>query len=656
MPTVAEALRIAIAHQQAGRYALAEQVCRQILAAVPDHAETWDRLGLIAHDQGRHQQALTFLDEALRLAPTLAHVHNNRGMVCRALGRIDEAVASYEHALRLNPDAPQTWYNLGNLRRAVGELVRAVDCYHRALRLKPDYTMAELNLGTALQDQGQPDLAIACYQRVIERVPDFAGAHNNLGVARQSQGKLAAAIDSFRRAIALEPGYADAFNNLGAVLLDQGRLDEALASYRKALVLRPDFRTAMDNYLCALRYSPRVGQAELVAACTEYEQRFVAPLMVAGRPYPNSRDPDRPLRLGFVSPDFARGPVGTFLIGPLEHLDPRQCQIYCYSDRLTPDALTARFQAVAAEWQATIGVADDALAEQIRHDQIDILFDLAGHAQGNRLLVFARRPAPVQITWIDSVGTTGLKAIDYLLADRHTFPPTAETGCVEQVLRMPDGSVCYDPPPEAPPVGPLPALARGQITFASFNNPAKIGPEVVQCWSQILSRVPGARLILKYAGFDDVGTVQHYRDLFAQHGVNASRLELRGRSPLADCLREYQEVDLALDPFPHTGGLTTCDALWMGIPVVTCPGDTFASRQGLSYLTTIGLSETIADTPERYVGLAVELAHDLPRLAALREGLRSRMAQSPLCDAQRFAANLLGLLRGAWQAWVASNR
>ncbi len=656
MPTVAEALRIAIAHQQAGRYALAEQVCRQILAAVPDHPEVLDRLGLIAYAQGRHEPALALIDEALRHAPTLAHLHNHRGMVCRALGRADDAVASYEQALNLIPEAPQTWYNLGNLRREQGELVRAVDCYQQALRLKPDYTMAELNLGAAFQDQGRLDLAIACYQRVIERSPQFAGAHNNLGVARQSQGTLTAAIDSFRQATALDPGYADAHNNLGAALLDQGRVADALDCYRHALTLHPDFRTAMDNYLCALRYAPGVGPAALTAACVQYEQRFVAPLAAEPRPYDNSRVPDRPLRLGFVSSDFARGPVGSFLVGPLEHLDPHQCQIYCYSDRLTPDAFTARLQAVAAEWRATIGVSDAGLADQIRRDQIDILFDLAGHAPRNRLLVFARRPAPIQITWIDSVGTTGLKAIDYLLADRHTIPPAAESTCVERVLRMPDSSVCYEPPPDAPPVGPLPALARGHVTFASFNNPAKIHPGVVELWSQILGRVAGSRLMLKYAGFDDPGTTQHYLNQFAHHGVAADRLELRGRSSVADYLRAYQQVDLALDPFPHTGGLTTCDALWMGIPVVTCPGAPFASRQGLSYLTTIGLKETIATDTDQYVQLAVELAHDLPRLAALREGLRPRMAQSPLCDPQRFAENLLGLLRGVWQAWLSGDK
>jgi predicted O-linked N-acetylglucosamine transferase (SPINDLY family) len=653
MSTVREALAIALVHQQAGRLDLAEMIYRRILATEPEHTEALHQLALVAFARGQLEDALALVEQALQSDPLQAPLHNSRGMMLRAAGRSSAAAVAYQEALRLTPDSAETWYNLGNLRRSQGALDEAVECYRRAIALRPGYSKAELNLGAAFLDQGKTDEAIACYQQVARREPRFAGAFNNLGVAWQVQGRLEPAIECFRRAIELEPDYADAHNNLGGALQDQGRLDDALASYQRALELRPDFDTARSNCLCALRYAPGAGLVELQNAGAEYQRRHAAALAAERKPHPNVRQPERRLRVGFVSPDFARGPVGTFLIGPLEHLDRDQFEVFCYSDRLRPAELTARFQAAADVWRDTIGLNDAELARQIRDDRIDILFDLSGHAPRNRLLVFARKPAPVQITWLDSVGSTGLTAIDYLLADRWLIPPEAEPYYTERVLRMPECAICYDPPDDAPSPGPLPALSRGQVTFASFNNPAKVQPPVVKLWSAVLSRVPQSRLILKHQGFDDPGTQQYFAAQFARHGVDPARVELRGLSPRAEYFRQYQEVDLALDPFPHTGGLTTCDALWMGTPVVTCPGATFASRQGLSYLSTLGLTDTVAGDRAEYVRIATQLAEDLPRLAALREELRSRVARSPLCDARRFAAGLADLLRGVWHAWVA---
>ena len=284
------------------------------------------------------------------------------------------------------------------------------------------------------------------------------------------------------------------------------------------------------------------------------------------------------MRLGFVSPDFGKHPVGCFLIRALENLDRSQCEIACYSDRPVGDELTARFKAAAGLWRDTLGVPAESLAEQIRADRIDILFDLAGHTARNRMLVFARKPAPIQITWLGYVGTTGLEAIDYLLADRCEVPAEAEPHYREKVLRLPHGYACFDPPADAPPVGPLPAISSGSLTFGSFNNPTKITPRVAATWAGILRRLPTSRLLLKYQGLNSTSARSHFEELFAAHGVGAERLELAGSSPQPELLSCYNGVDLALDPFPYSGGLTTCEALWMGVPVITCPGETFASR------------------------------------------------------------------------------
>jgi predicted O-linked N-acetylglucosamine transferase (SPINDLY family) len=481
--------------------------------------------------------------------------------------------------------------------------------------------------------------------------PDFALAHNNLCNVFRDHGKLELAATCSQRALQLKPDFAEAHNNLGNALRDQGKLEEAMACYQCALQLKPDYAEARSNYLFTTQYRSGVTLSELAVVHAEYDRLHAAPLRTARPLHQIDRDPHRRLRVGFVSPDFGRHPVGYFLIRALENLDAGQIETVCYCDRIIKDDLTRRFQAAATKWRDVSGLSNERLAEQILEDRIDLLFDLAGHTASNRLLVFARKPAPIQITWIGYEGTTGLEAIDYILADRYTISAGQEVWYREQVLRMPDGYVCYDPPRIAPEVGPLPASKNGYLRFGSFNNLAKITSQVVEIWAQVLHRVPGSRLVLKYRGLGDESVCQRYLGLFSAFGVEPSRMQLTPRSTYSEYLSAYGEVDIALDPFPFGGGVTTCDALWMGVPVVTCPGETFASRHCLSHLSSIGLTETIAWTLKEYVELAVSLAGDLPRLANLRAGLRKRMASSSLCDGKRFAANLMQVLRDAWQAW-----
>lgn len=486
---------------------------------------------------------------------------------------------------------------------------------------------------------------MAAFRQAVAWCPRDANFLNNLGNALRELGQIEEAIACLQGALRLDPAHARAYNNLGNALGDRALLDEAVTCYRKALQVAPDYARAHSNLLCTLQYCPGVGAAELLAAHVEYERQHAARHAPTSAHRDQAPVSDRALRLGFVSPDFGWHPVGHFLLSFLGYFDPQQCQTFLYSDRRAKDDITERLERAAAHWRDVYDLGDDQLAAQIRADRIDILLDLSGHTAGNRLLVFARKPAPVQITWMGYVGTTGLSAMDYLIADRWQVPPEDERHYREKVLRMPDGYLCYEPPATAPPVGELPALKKGHVTFGSFNNPVKINGRVVALWAQILGRVPGARLMLKYRGFGDPGTRDRLHRLFEEHGVASDRVDLLGWSPHSELLQSYNDVDIALDTFPYSGGLTTCEALWMGVPVVTAPGDTFASRHSLSHLSNVGLTETLAPDREHYVEVAIGLTRQLEKLASWRRELRERTSKSALCDGRRFALNLLKLLR-----------
>jgi predicted O-linked N-acetylglucosamine transferase (SPINDLY family) len=641
---------LAAAYQALQRIPEAIASARRAVQLKPDYAEAYNSLGIALNDQGKPEEAVACCRRALELKPDFVQALNNLGNALNKQGKLDEAAACYRRVLERFPDLAEVHNNLGNALKDQGNLDEAVACFHRALELKPDYAEAHNNLGNALNHQGKPEEAIACYRRALELKPDLAEAHNNLGIALMERGSPDEAAACCRRALELKPEFTEAHNNLACALKDQGKPEEAIACCRRALELKPQLAEAHSNLLLTLHYCPGVTPAALAEAHAEFDRRHAASLGSEPAKRTSAGDRHDRLRLGFVSPDLVRHPVGYFLVRVLENLDREAYETICYSDRFVKDDLTHRLQAAASQWREVLGISDQKLAEQIRADRVDVLFDLAGHTARNRMLVFARKPAPVQITWIGYEGTTGLAAMDYLLADRWVVPQGAEPYYREKVLRMPDGYLCYDPPQAAPPEGPPPSLAKGSATFGSFNNLAKITPEVVAVWAKILRRVPHARLVLKYRGLGDPMVQRRYFDLFAAQGVQPQRLQLQSSSPYAEYLAAYQQVDVALDPFPFSGSITTCEALWMGVPVVTCPGETFASRHTLSHLANLGLTEMVARDCDQYVELAVSLAADVSRLAELRAGLRPRMAASPLCDGKRFTRGLASLLRDLWEA------
>jgi predicted O-linked N-acetylglucosamine transferase (SPINDLY family) len=651
MPTISEAFNIALQHHRAGRLQEAEAIYRQILQVQPDHPDTLHLLGVSAHQAGRHDVAVAYISKAIGLNPKIAEFHLNIGEAYRAQGRLAEAVASYRQALALKPVFPEACNSLGIALRAQGHVGEAVAAYRQALALKPAFAEAYNNLGIALQVQGRLEEAAASYRQALALKPAYAEAYNNLGAALQAQGLLTEAVAAYRQALALKPAYAEAYNNLGAALQAQGELEEAVAMFRQALALKPDYADAHSNQLLCLHYRPASDPATMFAHFRAWHEQHARKLAVQMAPRGNRREPDRPLRIGYVSADFKRHPVGYFIEPVLSAHDKAQVRVYCYSMVRQADEVTVRLQAHADVWRNIVGMSDEAVAGLIRGDEIDILVDLAGHTAGNRLLVFARKPAPVQVTWIGFCTTTGLETMDYLLTDGFYAPPEGQRMFTEQLVRLPANHLCFRPPAYAPPVAPCPAARRGYPTFGCFNNLAKVNAAVVAGWAQILQRVPGARLLLKTHALTDRATRERYHKRFQAHGIVPERVDLVGPSPHAELLAQYGQIDVALDPFPYCGGWSTCEALWMGVPVVTLAGPSFLSCVGAGLLSSVGLPELIAQSVEQYVECAVELGRDVARLARLREGLRARLAASPLCDAVAFTRGLERAYRMMWRTW-----
>ena len=402
------------------------------------------------------------------------------------------------------------------------------------------------------------------------------------------------------------------------------------------------------------RHRPCITTRELNEAHSAWNKRFAIPMQSEWRPHTNVAEPDRTLRVGLVSPNFSRHPCSYFLVGALEHIQPAAVHLTCYSDVARPDDMTQRIAALVPQWRATSSLTDEQLCNQIRSDEIDILIALAGHTQGNRLLAFARKPAPIQLSWTGYAGSTGVSTFDYLIADQFHVPPEHDDDYPEEILRLRDGYVCYEAPDYAADVSPLPAITNGYVTFGSFNKPSKLNDDVLDLWTEILARVDDSHLLLKFRGMTDVEVTSRVRAAFAGRGISDERLQFVDATPNPEHLAWYRQVDIGLDPFPYSGGLTTCEAMWMGVPVVTLGGDTFASRHSLSHLSNVGLEQAIATAPQEYVEKALTLSEDLNCLSSMRLELRQMMRVSPLCNGKRFAESLELSLRQAWAQWCQS--
>lgn len=566
-------------------------------------------------------------------------------------GHLNQADAICQAVLQRTPRHADTLHLAGLIAYQQQNFENADAYIRQAIAIKPRENIFHLNLGNALQALHRFDEAIACYRRAISLAPNFAEAFSNMGNALQAQGHWGEAMDCFRQALSIAPDYADAQCNLGNALQALGRLDEAAKHYRQALLIQPDDATSFSNLLLCMIHDESLSPEECHTKHIAFADHFEGPLRRHWRPHDNDRTPQRRLKVGFVSGDLRNHAIAHFIEPIWTVLDPAAIESWVYSNAPHEDEVSLRLRRLVANWRRVIGTTDEELAATIRADGIDILIDLSGHTGHNRLLTFARKPAPVQASWIGYPGTTGLSAIDYLICDRYNAPHDLyERYYSEHFARLPSAAA-FEPLSEAPPLSPLPALSNGYITFASFNQQSKLGESVISAWSEVLRALPDARLLLGHINGDTQRTELSVR--FARYGIAADRLSFHPKLPMADYLALHHQVDIILDTWPYTGGTTTNHALWMGIPVVTMRGPSRSHCQSAAIISRTRLEDWVANDVSGFIRIAIERATDIKALAALRGSMRERWLGSPLRNANTVARGLEAGLREMWQRWCA---
>jgi predicted O-linked N-acetylglucosamine transferase (SPINDLY family) len=625
-------------------------------APLDPHAITLLRQGNACVAAGRYADALPLYDQALKAEPRMGEAWISLGGALVALGRCREAEEACHRGLRLRPAHADGLNNLGAALSGLGHFATARGCFEAALGRRPDFAQALANLGQALLHEGRFDDAIARYEQALACNPN--GLQELLGFthALSRAGQLSRAAEAAANACRLHPESAAAFTRRADLLVRCARFAEAEAPLASVEALQASDLLAGSQRLLSLNHMPGWTPQRIYEAHRVWGQLQTAAAKTGSWPAydPNhDRTPGRRLRIGYVSPDLRFHPVGRFFLPLIAAHDKTAVHVTCYAEVAQPDAVTGQIAERADSWCASVGMSDQELCARIVADRIDILVDLAGHTAHHRLAMFARKPAPVQVSWLGYINTTGLEAMDYRLSDAVVDPPgQADALSVERLLRLPSGFVCFAPPAQAPAVAPPPVVARGSLTFGVFNRTAKLNLEMARHWAAIVHAVPGSRLAVHTGEFRDAGVRASVTNLLAEAGLAGDRVELLDDRPdYTAYLARFAEIDVLLDPSPYSGVTTTCEALWQGVPVVTLAGDRHAARTGASLLTHAGLAELVADTPAGYVSRAVALAGDPSRLTALRATLRERLRASALCDQRGFARGIEAAFSEIWTCW-----
>ncbi|MFS8859858.1 tetratricopeptide repeat protein [Synechococcus sp. H60.1] len=628
--------------------------CFQVAISLdPGYAEAHHNLGVLYRTEKRLHLAKHHIRLAIELNPGESEYWHSLGCYYLDLAMGEKAVRCLEQAINLDPTSARAYNNLGLAYQLLGKKEEAEFAFHRAAELSPDFAEVYCNIGARLFEQKKYDDALEHLQEAIRLKPELADAYFYKGLTLAKLSRTQEAIDNYLLAIERKPNFAVAYQNLGGAYLEQCRLREALASYRKALEIAPDFAGAMSNILMVSHYSENFDPLETFLEHQRWGIRYQSQYQSYWKPYTNSRTTQRPLKIGYLSGDFRLHSVHFFMSSIYDNHNQENYQIYCYSNVDQPDMVTEQLSAWATGWRDISKLSDEKVATLIREDQIDILVDLSGHTGGTRVHVMALRPAPVQVTYLGYPDTTGMTVVDYRITDSFADPYDVTDGLnTEKLIRMPHSFLCYKPSREAHEVTDPPVVKNGFITFGCCNNPSKITPRVIKLWATILKAVPNSVLHLKNQRYRDESTCKIFLQRIGSHGISEERVKLEyGRQGFAEHYAAYGEVDIALDPFPYNGTTTTCETLWMGVPVITLEGSAHVSRVGVSILKTVDLPELIAQTEEDYVRIASTLSEDTELLVWMRRTMRERLYLSPLLDGKRFTAFLEKAYTQIWEQY-----
>ncbi|MBF0381109.1 MAG: tetratricopeptide repeat protein [Magnetococcales bacterium] len=643
------ALKKGVDFHRANQFSQAIQWYKKVLELKPDDVPTLTNIGTALQSMGQLDEAYDIYQKAIKIKPDFAMAYNNLGNILNKQGRQVDAIASYNKAIKIKANYSLAYFNLANALKEQGELDKAVTNYQKAIDLQPDYAEAYNNIGNVLKELKRVDDAIASYNKALEIKPDYAEAQNNIATAQHENGQFQQCIANYQKAIAIQPNYAEAYNNLGNAIKEQGKLAEAVSCYKKAITIKPGFVEAHNNLIFCTDLITGVDSDLFQTERQVWAKQHAIPLQQFWPELKNSPNPTKKLRIGYVSSDF-RHHSAAYIFGPvLLHHDRDNFSITCYAGNRIEDDMTKQFKQVASKWLYTDSLNDVQLADEIVKDGIDILVDLAGHTKGSRLLTFARKPAPIQITAWGYPHGTGMAAMDYLFADPIFIPPSQRHKYVEEIIDLPC-AVHLNSTTSFTNVKELPYNSAGYITFGAFNRIEKYSDEVYRVWAQILHKIPTAKIFIKTVKLDNAKWVEKIHNRFSQLGIQKSRVTLKGKTSKEEHQESYNSVDITLDPFPHNGGMTTLESLRMGVPVLTCENLTRCPTSA-SILHVVGLDEWRANGEEEYIEKAVEFANNIHELNSLRHELRDRFDKSVLWDSKLYTKSVENIYRKLWKNW-----
>ncbi len=646
-PTSKEFENLSNLHKE-NKFIELEKSCRLLLKRYPKSYVIYSLLGGSLINQKRYEESIHLFNEAIRIKPDIAINFYNRGVAEYKANQFRNAIQSYQRAVDLDPRHVNSLYNLGIVLRDVGKLDEAIKTFDDVINLDEDHAEAYGNKGFCFKKKNQLEQALINYSKAVELNPKHAGVLNNRGNVHKELWELNKAILDLNTAIKLQPTYAAAYNTRGTVFQSLGQMENAIRDFEKAIQLKPDFTGALSNLLLTLNYLPYSDSAKQYTLATQFGKIVN---YKTERDFPKHKNLSTPkvLHIGFVSGDLNQHPVGYFLESVLSSLNNEKVRLFAYPTNNKFDNLSARICQMFHSWNSISGKTDLEAAKLISEDEIHILIDLSGHTADNRLSLFAYKPSPVQVSWLGYFATTGLDEIDYIIADPIVAPQELASQFTETVWHLPETRWCFTPPNSDAKVSRLPALINGYITFGCFNSIMKITPIVVRTWAKILCAVPGSKLLLKSKQFQDRIVREHMLQNFYCFNIDLDRIIVEEPEDRKNYLLAYNKIDIALDPFPFTGGATSVEALWMGVPFITVCGNSLVSRQGAAILTHTKLQQWIAKDEIDYIQKAIRFSSNLEKLTDIRKDLRINLLRSPLVDSNRFAKYFEEALWGMWE-------